>query len=249
MTTNPYPWRTIAWITLFATAMGFLETSVVVYLRALMYPGGFSFPFAPIQKSLALTEIIREAATIIMLVVAGIMAGKTSMTRFGYFLYAFAVWDIFYYIFLKLLLNWPPSFFTWDVLFLIPLVWVGPVLSPVIVSLTMILFFFIIIQKSLSKIKIAPGWKNWVLLVFGSFILIFSWAQDYSSFMLEHYSFRQIWNIPASDLMALSGLYYPRAFNWYLFGFGELIILCAILRYWKNSKKINPSLNSFYYVF
>lgn len=235
MTTTPYPWRTIAWITLFATAMGFLETSVVVYLRALLYPGGFGFPLAPIEKSVALTEIIREAATIIMLVVVGIMAGKTFITRFGYFLYAFAVWDIFYYIFLKLLLDWPQSFLTWDVLFLIPLVWVGPVLTPVLVSLTMIIFFFIIIQKSLVKTNIDPGWKNWALLVSGSLVLIFSWAQDYSAFILEHYSFRQIWNIPSSDLMALSNQYIPRAFNWYLFGFGEFIILFAILRFWKKT--------------
>jgi membrane protein implicated in regulation of membrane protease activity len=50
----------------------------------------------------------------------------------------FAIWDIFYYIFLWLLIGWPESFFTWDILFLLPVTWVGPVLAPVINSLTMI---------------------------------------------------------------------------------------------------------------
>jgi hypothetical protein len=235
MRTTQYPWRTIAWITVFAIAMGFLETSVVVYLRALMYPDGFDFPLAPFQKPLAITEIIREAATIIMLVGAGVIAGKTFILRFAYFIYAFAVWDIFYYVFLKLLLDWPQSFYTWDILFLIPVAWVGPVLSPVIVSFTMILFFFVIIRKSLSKPGVNPGWKNWTLLTFGSVVIVVAWTMDYSAFLLNHYKLHQMWNIPLREILVLSQTYIPRSFNWYLFGFGELMILFAILKFWKKT--------------
>jgi hypothetical protein len=57
----------------------------------------------------------------------------------AYFFLAFGLWDIFYYFWLKVFLNWPPSLFTLDVLFLIPVPWVGPVLAPMLVSL-----FFIV---------------------------------------------------------------------------------------------------------
>ena len=120
--------------------MGFLEAAVVVYLREILYPGGFSFPLSPVPASLALTEIFREVATLVMLVSIGILAGRKFSTGFAWFIYSFAIWDIFYYIFLKAVLGWPESLMTWDVLFLIPTTWTGPVLTPVLVSLTMILF-------------------------------------------------------------------------------------------------------------
>jgi hypothetical protein len=121
--------------------MGYMESSVVVYLRAIMYPDGFGFPLAPFDSHLAVTEIFREVATIIMLLGAGIIAGKTFPERFAWFIYCFAIWDIFYYVFLKALLGWPESFMTWDILFLIPATWVGPVISPIIVSLFTFLYW------------------------------------------------------------------------------------------------------------
>src|SRR5579859_4688314 len=134
------------WLTLFSIAMGFLETAVVVYLRKIYYPHGFQFPLTPVDPDIGLVEFLREAATIIMLVGIGIIAGKNTSQKFAIFLYCFAVWDIFYYVFLKLLLGWPESLFTWDILFLIPVPWVGPVLAPSIVALTMIAFALVTIR-------------------------------------------------------------------------------------------------------
>lgn len=91
--------KTLIWISLFAIAMGFLETSVVVYLRELYYPRGFKFPLVIIPNKIAVVEFWREIATIVMLVGAGIIAGKTRLSRFAYFIIAFAIWDIFYYCF------------------------------------------------------------------------------------------------------------------------------------------------------
>ena len=73
--------------------MGFLETSVVVYLRELYYPKGFTFPLVIIPNKIAVVEFWREIATIVMLVGAGIIAGKTRLSRFAYFIIAFAIWD------------------------------------------------------------------------------------------------------------------------------------------------------------
>ena len=130
---------------LFSVAMAFLESAVVVYIRELLYPDGFKFPLAAMDSSLALTEIIREAATIIMLAGAAVIAGKTFSQKFAWFLFCFAVWDIFYYIFLKLIIGWPSSLFEWDVLFLIPVTWTGPVISPLIVAVLMIILAMVII--------------------------------------------------------------------------------------------------------
>jgi len=134
----------LIWITFFAIAMAFVESAVVVYLRELYYPEGFNFPLVLLPGRIALTEFLREIATLIMLLGIGFLAGRNFRQRFAWFIYSFAIWDIFYYVFLKLILDWPSSWLTWDILFLIPVIWTGPVLAPVLVSLTMIILSSII---------------------------------------------------------------------------------------------------------
>ena len=202
-----------------------------------MYPEGFNFPLAPIPQNLALTEILREAATIIMLVGAGYFAGRSFTTRFAWFLYAFAVWDIFYYVFLKLLLNWPESFMTWDILFLIPVTWVSPVICPVITSLTMVWFSLVIIDKATKNANVKLLWKDWNILITGSVILIVSFTWDYSKFILQHYNFSKIWTIPTEDLLNISLKYIPVSFNWFLFILGELVIVTDIILFTKRKIK------------
>lgn len=144
----------------FAVAMGYLEAAVVVYLRELYYPNGFhipqkvGFPFIkfgevpelkPFSKKLFLTELGRELATIIMLSAVALLVGNSTPTYIAYFLLAFGVWDIFYYVFLKIILNWPESFSTTDVLFLIPTPWVGPVGLPIFCSVIIIIISLIVL--------------------------------------------------------------------------------------------------------
>ncbi|MCF7824840.1 MAG: hypothetical protein K9N35_11790 [Candidatus Marinimicrobia bacterium] len=125
-------------ITAISIAFAFIESSVVTYLRELFYPEGFHFPIKEIPHFLILVELGREAATIVLLLGLAFLAGHSQSERFAYFSLAFGVWDIFFYIWLKILINWPESLFTWDILFLIPLPWTGPVISPVLVSLALI---------------------------------------------------------------------------------------------------------------
>ena len=82
-----------------------------------------------------MVELTREFATMIMLFAVGFLAGRTWRTRIGYAAIAFGVWDIFYYVFLKIMCGWPHSVLDWDVLFLLPMPWWGPVLAPVLISL------------------------------------------------------------------------------------------------------------------
>ena len=145
---------------IFAIAMGYLEAAVVVYLRELYYPNGFyikekvGFPFIkfglveelkPFSKKLILTELGREAATIIMLVTLSLIAGNSIKSYIAYFLILFGIWDIFYYVFLKVILGWPESLSTTDVFFLIPVPWIGPVWLPVLLSLIIISIGLIIL--------------------------------------------------------------------------------------------------------
>jgi hypothetical protein len=78
--------KTIIWLTLFSISMGFMETAVVVYLRKIYYPDGFRFPLIPIDNNIAITEFLREAATLIMLLTIGILAGNRPSQRFAFFL-------------------------------------------------------------------------------------------------------------------------------------------------------------------
>jgi hypothetical protein len=215
--------------------MAFLETAVVIYLRELLYPGGFSFPLAPMPGHLVLTEILREFATVLMLIGAGMMTGKTFSSRFAWFIYAFAIWDIFYYVFLKVLIGWPESIMTWDILFLIPTTWTGPVLSPVIVSFTMILLALTILVHEEKTFNTRILWKEWFMLAAGSVILILAFTWDYSVFMLNHYSLKELWTLPDKQMLYNTALsYIPTEFNWVLFGLGETVILLSIYLYFKR---------------
>lgn len=223
--------KALFWVTFFSIAMGYLESSVVVYLRAILYPHGFAFPLVTMNEQLAMTEVFREAATLIMLLGIGIIAGRNTGERFAWFLYAFAIWDIFYYVFLKVILDWPESLFTWDILFLIPVTWVGPVIAPVIVSLTMIAFALILLFAGQKNASVKIHYVEWTLLILGSLVLIVAFTWDYSRFMLQHYSFSRIWSLPKSSLYEMATRYVPVSFNWWIFAAGELIIIWGIYRF------------------
>jgi hypothetical protein len=126
------------WLWILGVALGFFEAAVVVYLRKLYYPDGFRFPIVLATLDVARVEIAREAASIVLLAAAARLAGRAFIERFAAFMILFGVWDLFYYVFLKLVLGWPESLATWDVLFLIPVPWIGPVWAPIVVSLALV---------------------------------------------------------------------------------------------------------------
>ena len=230
--------KTIIWLSLFSISMAFMESAVVIYLRALYYPEGFDFPLAPIEPTIAITELIREAATIIMLIGIGVTTGKNATQRFAYFIYCFAIWDIFYYVFLKVILGWPVSFLTWDILFLIPVTWVGPVIAPIIISLTMILLAFLLVHFNKKNEALKLNRMEWWLLIGGSLTVITSFVWDYCDFILTHHSFSEIWSIQSDTLFELAQNYIPRKFNWIIFWLGEIILLLGVGFFYRRSKRM-----------
>jgi hypothetical protein len=173
-------WRKVWNATVFAVAMAYVEAAVVVFLRRLYYHerGGFDFPLVLIDTPTQLLEMGREACTIIMLATAGIAAGRTNVGKFAFFLLLFGIWDIFYYIWLKVFLNWPPSLLTWDVLFLIPVVWVGPVLAPVLVACTMIGMALMMLHLEARGPVLPAGKLVWLAQVAAALIIIVSFTID-----------------------------------------------------------------------
>jgi hypothetical protein len=123
----------------FATAMAWVESAAVYYLRVLVdRVNPYQQDPLPNWGLLGQVELGREAATLVMLLTIGLLAGRTWQTRLGYTAIAFGVWDIFYYVFLRAMGPWPASLFDWDVLFLLPLPWWGPVLAPVSIAALMV---------------------------------------------------------------------------------------------------------------
>ncbi len=228
--------RLLITITTFAIAMGFLESAVVVYMREILYPGGFEFPLSPFPVNLAVTELFREVATVVMLVTIGILATRRFSTGFAWFIYSFAIWDIFYYVFLWLLLGWPQSLMTWDLLFLIPTTWTGPVLSPVLVSMTMILLAMVILFRAeRGKETRIPG-KIWAGLILGSLILIFGFVLDYSQHMLTHFSLFEMVQVKNPEVLEVATSYVPQQFPWLIFALGEGVLLASIVWYFRLTK-------------
>jgi len=222
--------RTFLILGIFSIAMGILEAIVVVYLRQIYYPGGFDSPLTFISPEMVFVEWLREIATIIMLVAIGIIAGKNNLQRFFYFLYCFAIWDIFYYAGLKLILDWPPSFLTWDILFLIPVPWVSPVLAPIICSITIILFSGCIIYTQERGYTSGIKKYEWGLTILGSVIILVSFLWDYCKIIVQNDFFSPPGTLSTNkDFWQMMSQYKPEYYNWYMFIAGEILILSAII--------------------
>ncbi len=232
--------KKILWVTIFSIAMGLLESAVVIYLRELYYPDGFVFPLKRMSSSIALTELLREAATLMMLVSIGVLAGRTKMEKFGFFIYSFAIWDIFYYIFLKLLIQWPETWLTWDVLFLLPTTWVGPVIAPVLLSAAMIgLSLAISYFTDRDNQTIITG-KEWTLLVSGSLIIILSFTWEYSKYMLQEFPVRELF-VVNENILAYAIQFIPTQYPWILFLVGFITILTGIGTFAVRNSKTKPT--------
>src|SRR5262245_36356463 len=141
MTRAARDWERWLIVVAFAIGMAWVESACVYYLRVMTDRiDPYQAQPLPIQGLLGQVELVREGATLVMLLMVGLLAARTWQKRLAYALIAFGVWDIFYYVFLRVITDWPRSPFDWDVLFLLPLPWWGPVLAPVSIALLMIIW-------------------------------------------------------------------------------------------------------------
>jgi hypothetical protein len=214
----------------FAVSMGILEAILVVYIRELFYPDGFAFPLHPVPNWLAGVEILREVATLLMIGAVAWISGKSFLQRLSGFLFIFGVWDIVYYVGLKLILGWPESLLTWDILFLIPVAWTGPVLAPLICSAVMI-FMAAIFEKSHSKGKVKSLKPAELLLIFaGEFIIFITFIYDTGKIIMEGNYVSELFT-PKQNEMLLNEIYtfIPQNYMWGVFAFGLALIISGVI--------------------
>jgi len=215
--------RAVTALFLFGISFGYVEAAVVVYLRAIydpirqqIHPERKPTELFPLITSQELAnagpenprrliiEVGREAATMVMLAAVALAVARDFSQWFAAFSIVFGVWDIMFYVFLKLMIHWPESLNTWDILFLIPLPWVGPVWAPVLVALTMIVCGLIGLRS--ETLRGTP--LHWLGVLAGAAVIVIAFVWDFR-------------NTSAGGL--------PNPFNWPLFMAGEAIGLTAFL--------------------
>lgn len=168
-------------VAVYALAMAYLESAVVVYLqRALSMTPATLFPLRDQATlgGLGSIEVGREVATIVMLATVGWLAGRTSLERLAWTSVAFGIWDIGYYFWLWVFIGWPTSLGTTDLLFLLPVPWVAPVLAPILVSIALITFGLIVARRIRRDNSPNLELKHWILLVVGGLVVIVSFTLD-----------------------------------------------------------------------
>jgi len=166
------------WVGLFALAMAFVEAAVVVYLRRVLGVVDLLRDVAVYDPAIALTEIGREAATLLMLLAVGFATGRSLQSRIGFALFSFGIWDILYYVWLRLLLGWPRSLLTEDVLFLIPVPWWGPVLAPVLIALLSTAFGAVLVARDETGRAVRLGGIGWTALLAGMTMVLYTFMAD-----------------------------------------------------------------------
>jgi hypothetical protein len=206
----------------FAAGMAWVEAACVYYLRVMV---DRVVPYQPnplpIRGILGEVELVREGATLLMLAMIGMLAGRRWRARLGYAAIAFGCWDILYYVFLRLISGWPASLFDWDILFLLPLPWWGPVLAPVCIASLMIVWGTLVTQ--------------WHDRIPATRVTRASWAGSWAGILLALAIFMadSIRALPAG-LDAVRQVL-PTAFNWPLFG-AALLLMAAPLAHtgWRS---------------
>lgn len=149
--------RPLLFVTIFSLAFGFVEAAAAIYLSAAAgllpgYTGTLSevqrlakatqpetLPISQFPQSLLTVEVLREAATIVILVSVAVLADSKARERCAVFLWTFSLWDLSYYAGLSATIRWPTSLSDLDVLFLIPVPWVAQVWFPLLVSVLTLL--------------------------------------------------------------------------------------------------------------
>lgn len=171
----------IRWLAVgtYALAMAWVESAVVYYLRThIDRIEPYQANPLPLIGGLGPVELIRELATVIMIFTVGVLAGRNWRARIGYMAIAFGLWDIFYYVFLRMMCPWPQSLLDWDILFLIPLPWWGPVLAPTLIAALMVVWGTLATQFERSRPPMLSNWGVWVLNLIGVALALYVFMAD-----------------------------------------------------------------------
>ncbi len=170
--------RNLGWVALFAAAMAYIEAATVVYLRRVFGIVDLVRDFSPMDPLIARVELGRELATLLMILAVGWAAGKSRQSRLGFAFFAFGLWDILYYAWLRVFLGWPASLLTVDILFLVPLPWWGPVLAPVLVALLCAGGGALAVRADDLGRALRPRLPEWLAVAAGAAAVLYAFMAD-----------------------------------------------------------------------
>ncbi len=191
----------LLWLTLFGLAFGYIEAAVVVYLREFLYPAGFTIDLlTPRPPRILWTEVGREFATLLLLLSVARLAVVGGLRRFGVFAFCFGVWDLMYYLVLKVILDWPASLLDWDILFLIPAPWTAPVLAPVLVALALVFAGGMLLLSADERLAHITR-RDWIIEISAGVVILATF----------------FWGVPA-----MAAGQPPNYYPWWLFAIGYL---------------------------
>jgi hypothetical protein len=206
----------LAGIPVFAIAMAYLESAVVVYLRRLYGISEITAALVRFDGQVMFIEAGRELATLLMLCAIAWVAGSSFQSRFGVFLLAFGLWDIFYYFWLRVFINWPATLLDTDLLFMLPLPWWGPILAPLLIAALMVIAGAGLVLHDMRGSLVKPNRFIWICLSAGILIDLYVFMADALALL------------PA-DVDALSKVQMS-VFNWPVFLAGLALIVFAVER-------------------
>jgi hypothetical protein len=213
--------------------MAWVESAVVFYLRTMFDRiDPYQPDPLPMSTGLGRAELVREAATLMMLLLVGVLAGRNWRSRLGYAAVAFGIWDIFYYVFLKVLCGWPNSLLDWDVLFLLPLPWWGPVLAPMSIALLMIVWGTLACQSPVGAARRATwNWRWGMISASGAGLALYVFMADAI-------------RVAEGGVPALRAVL-PQRFNWPLFTIALLLMAVPVIEQVTQflPPKFKPQLN------
>ena len=221
--------RTLAGLLLFGISFGYVEAAVVIYLRSIYeplrqkftpgQPPGELFPLLDLERlrteepktaSLLAIELPREAATLLMIAGAALLVTGVRKAWLPAFAVAFGVWDISFYVFLKVLIGWPASLATWDLLFLVPVPWAAPVWAPIVTSISVVACGCAALARPLH-----PGRWHWIAMAAGCLLVLHSFTADFGN---------------------LIGGAIPHHFAWLPFVAGEVLGVAAFV----HARRLRP---------
>jgi hypothetical protein len=215
-------------VVVFAAAFAWVESAAVTYLR--IHVGRID-PYQtnplPLANDLGRIELVREVATLIMIVSIGYLAGRNRHTRTAYAALTFGVWDIFYYLFLWITVGWPHTLIDWDVLFLLPLPWWGPVIAPLAIAAIIVLASTLVALFDNPEGEVWPTRKAWSLCLPGVVLALIVFMQD------------ALRALPHGERAIRDAL--PTSFAWPFFGLALLLMSAPIVDLLMQIRSIRSS--------
>ena len=208
--------RRLPLVATYAVAMAYVEAAVVAYLREIYGIEDLIRDVPTVTDRLTAIEVSREVATVAMLLAVGWIAGRRLQDRLGHFVFAFGLWDIAFYAWLALIEGWPQSPLDWDVLFLIPVPWWGPVLAPALIAAMMCAGGIAAIVGADRGIPWRLTWTNAAIAAAGIAVVLYTFTAD------------ALGAVP--DGVDAVAQVRPSSFQWPLFALGFAVMSWAGLR-------------------